>query len=106
MEQIKLTNIEEGNKLVLHRNIRVVDDEGNELMRFPEFLTKPRTERSDKFLIEDINEEEFQISLKNPPTFKRGLPACPEVESMLQDSDLSEIKKYASTNGYTHDPHW
>ena len=95
--------IEQGNQLDLHRNIKVVDEDGNELMRYPERLTKPNSEL---FKIEDISDSMFRLSLKNPPVFQRGFGASEEVENLMRDPLLSEIKNYGIAAGYSYNPHW
>ena len=103
IEQIKLDGIHEGNLLVLDRNVRIVDNNGVELARYPERLTKPN---SDLFHIDDISPSQFCLSLKKPPEFQRGLGPVDEVNRLMNDPTLSEIKKYSVRSGFPSNPHW
>ena len=104
LEKIRF-NGPEGNRLVLHKNVRVCDDQGMELARLPEILTKPK---SNLFNVYDIGKDKFEISLKNPPKLPKR-SAHPEASETLMKlahaGKLERVLQYSKAQGYSHEPH-
>ena len=95
---------EAGNRLILHKNVMVVDKNGKELMRFPQMLFPT----SDKFIIEDIDDHKVKLSLRHPPTYRNTFAskhASGRLMDLARAKKWTELEKYATTNGYPHNPH-
>ena len=99
-----------GNSLILHKNIKIMDENGQELIRFPEFMTSPK---SKKLITRSIDDSRFEVQLVDPPLVFSSIPPTSAGARALEDlmksanfKGLFELEKYSRRGGgQTHDPH-
>ena len=98
-----------GNSILLHRNVKIVDETGQELICFPEFLTKMY---SKKLITRIVDKDMFEVKLLNPPvTFSSGPPttaaakAVDELMRRIPLDGLFELEKCSKEEGWDYDPH-
>ena len=89
------------NSLTLHKNIKIVDPESERVLLYlSEDVLKPSSRK--KFIIEDVDEETFKISLVHPPK----LPASFFKPQILDEKPgLVEYQKYKQGPDYPFAPH-
>ena len=86
----------EPNSLILAKNIKICDKNGETLLFLPESVTRPT---SDHFTTTDIDAQTFEIALTNPPK-------CTAKEQPLDDNkDLKVYQSYSKEQGFPFSPH-
>lgn len=98
-----------GNSILLHRNVKIVDESGQELICFPEFLTKMY---SKKLITNIVDKDMFEVKLLNPPmTFESGPPssaAAKKIDELMRQIPLDglfELEKCSKDEGWDYEPH-
>ena len=87
------------NLLTPHRNIRVVNREGVEIVKLRENITKPKPKPgAETFNVEDVDAFQFNLSLRIPP-----LPPQPVEQPLEEINELKELKKH--TKKHAGKPH-
>ena len=84
------------NEILIHRNIRVLDDNGTELIRLPEEILKPNPKH---FIVEEVNETEFRVMLRQP---KQATDIELEVDNC---DDLKSYANFSQANGFRYKQH-
>ena len=89
------------NSLVLHKNIKVVDPLTDQVLLYlSEAVLKPSSAK--KFIVEDIDEETFKISLVHPPKLP---PSFFLPQTLDEKPELEEYQKYKKGGKYRFAPH-
>ena len=98
-----------GNSILLHRNVKIVDETGKELICFPEFLTRMY---SKKIITRILDEEMFEVRLVDPKaTFFNAPPpsaatkAVDELMRQIPLDGLFELEKCCKEEGWDYEPH-
>lgn len=89
------------NEIFLHRNILVVNEDGQELSRMTENILRPNAVRI--FDIQEHTDEVFRVSLRNPPKNPDLSHLRPQPLDDIQD--LLVYSDYKQENGYPYSPH-
>ena len=85
------------NELILHKNVVIKDSNGKVLIYMSETETKPQA-KNDKFMVEDLDDETFKISLKETPSSK---PSASLLE-LDQRIDLPVYQQYLELQCLPH----
>ena len=83
------------NSIMLRRNIKILDQDGNVILYLTEEVLKPK---SKYLLVSDIDDDYFEVSLTQPPN-------CTAKAQELDSLGLKVYSQYLPKNGFPYSPH-